>query len=215
MRSITILLLSFHVCVNLNAQKSKTINSFWHENTGEDPEYSLSDFSHHSKGKFDYFIANNNEYIYLLIKTNTAIQNRILTHGMTIWINMDNKPIRNLGIRFPLGYANSDTGKAPGLPEENSKTTNQDSLYSFANTIELIGFRGEERRFPSDNTGNFGGHVKSADGKLHYLMRMPTAKLPLRNAKTGVGAMPFTIGIEPGGSGPVFWINNVKLAPGI
>jgi hypothetical protein len=148
-----------------------------------------------------------------------AFQNLILKSGMTLWIDMNNKEGKKLGVRYPLGSMNSRRNIA-GLPDEKSSSnTNQKDIITQANTIELIGFTGEEeRRFPSDNYDNFRGLMNfDANGVLHYLIRMPAIKLPLRNSIDGVGAMPFSLGVQFGSDGnksdPI-WIKNIKLATG-
>ena len=219
MRSITILL-SLLLCVNLGAQKSKTVISIWQENADENPDTSFVEYSFHQKGRIYYFLSNNNEYVWFLIKTSDhKVQNAILKSGMTLWIDMDNKEGMKLGVRYPVGSLNQT--KTAGLPDENNNSnTNPKDFIAQANTIELIGFIGEEaRRFPSDNYDNFRGLMSfDANGTLHYLLRMPAIKLPLRNSKDGVGAMPFSLGVQFGSDGnksdPI-WIKNVRLATGL
>lgn len=196
------------------------VKSIWQENADENPVTSIIEYSFHQKGRIYYFLSNNNEYVWFLIKTSDeAFQNLILKSGMTLWIDMDNKEGKKLGLRYPLGSMNSRPNIA-GLPDEKSSSkTCPEDIIAQANTIELIGFTGEEeRRFPSNNYDNFRGLVNfDANGTLHYLIRMPAIKLPLRNSKDGVGAMPFSLGVQFGSDGnksdPI-WIKNIKLATG-
>jgi len=206
--------------VNLNAQKSKMVKSIWQENADENPDTSFIEYSFHQKGRIYYFLSNNNEYVWFLMKTSDpSFQNMILKSGMTLWIDMDNKEGKKLGVRYPLGSLNSSP-KTAALPDEKSiSNTNPEDIIAQANTIELIGFIGEEaRRFPSDNYDNFRGVVNfDANGTLHYLIRMPAIKLPLRNSKDGVGAMPFSLGVQFGSDGNKsdhIRIKNIKLATG-
>lgn len=150
------------------------------------------------------------------------VQNRILNLGITIWINMDNKPVKKMGIRFPVGSQNSISHKKSAFRDNLSDTDNTVfSPVSQANTIELIGFSGEEgKRFPSENAENFRGYVSyDKENILHYRMIMPVVKLPVRNSKDGHGAMPVTLGIEYGKRSDqpdlnqvLLWIKSIKLA---
>jgi hypothetical protein len=181
---------------------------------------SSSEYMPAGKSGFYCFISNDNDNIYIDMKVeDSKIQNRILTEGLTIWINMEGREEKKLGIRFPLG--------------------SQNNLLAMANTIEILGFINEQqRRFPAENPDNFRGSIKiDAAGTLFYKMVMPVVKLPVRNAKKGIGASPFSLGIEYG-SGPetnnrvenrgpapsyahkkaksagsgLHWIKNIKLA---
>lgn len=200
--------------MTMSAQKS-IVKSQWHENIDEDPDTSGISWIRNPKARLSYYVANNNEYVYFLMKiSDKSLQDRILKSGMTLWINMNNESGKELGIRFPLGSLNSGAHNIPGIQEQTKK---EGDLISFANTIELIGFRSEEsRRFPSDNADNFRGSVTiNGNGTLYYLMRMPAVKIPLRNSKDGKGAMPFTIGIESGAEKlMLYWIKNISLSTG-
>lgn len=202
----------------MSAQKS-VVQSQWHDNIDEDPDTSGISWIRHPKAKFNFYVANNNEYGYFLMKiSDKSLQDRILKSGMTLWLNMNNESGKELGIHFPLGSLNSGARNIPGIPDQNSGNAKKDEdLISFANTIELIGFRSEEsRRFPSDNADNFRGSVTiNGNGTLYYLMRMPAVKIPLRNSKDRKGVMPFTIGIEAGtDKSQLYWIKNIRLSPG-
>jgi len=183
-----VLILSLIVCAGLNAQKGSLNLSKWHVND----EIKASDYQSIKKAKLYFFISNDYDNIYIDLKVeDPGIQNRILKEGLTIWINMDGKSAKKMGIRFPIGSKN----QAGRIPNSNFSTP-----LSLANTIELIGFTNEEvRHFPSENSDNFRGKVKyDNEGTLYYKMLMPIAKLPIRNSKKGDGAMPFTLGIEYG-----------------
>jgi hypothetical protein len=202
MMKIFTILISFFFCINLNAQKEKLFLSSWHENGNAELNIPSDKYSYFEKGKIYYFLSNDNDNIYIDIKIeDPGVQNRILKQGLTVWIKMDRKPAKKMGIRFPIGSQNSESRNKPNLIGNN---TNADGSLvtplSLANTIELISFTNEEaRRFPSDNADNFRGSVKyDNEGTLHYKMIMPIAKLPVRNSKDGDGAMPFTFGIEYG-----------------
>lgn len=187
--------------ISLNAfgQKDKSYQSSWH-NEGEN-ELSIppENYTYFEKGKIFYFISNDENKVVLDIKVeDEGIQTRILKEGMTIWINMDGKQNKKMGVRFPVGSQYQANGK-------NSQTTlNTDGSVvtplKMANTIELVGFTGENsNRLPSDNFDSFNGFVNyDKEGILHYRMNLPLEKIPLRNSKEGGGAMPFNLGIEYG-----------------
>ena len=197
MKTHILILLSF-VCIGVNAQKENQKPVRWHVTDKID----ASDYQMIKKTSLYYYLSNDNENIYVDLKIEDAgVQNRILKEGLTIWINMDNKTVKKMGIRFPIGSENTPSRNNNSLVES---MLNPDGTLitplSQAHTIELIGFISEEtRRFPSENNNNFRGSVNyDNDGILYYKMVMPIAKLPLRNSKQGIGAMPFAIGIEYG-----------------
>ncbi len=193
------LLFSF---INVNAQKGKFYQSIWRGNENSEMAIQGDRYTYFEKGKLYYVLSNDNSDIYLDMNIeDPAVQNRILKEGLTVWINMDGKLVKKMGIRFPIGsqYA----GRRNGSDYSNVKVNPDGSLVtplSQANTIELSGFSSEDsRRFPSDNTDNFRGYVKyDNEGILHYRLIMPVAKLPVRNSKEGDGAMPFNLAIEYG-----------------
>lgn len=193
-----VLILSSLVTLGINAQKANQPTGRWHVSD----KVNASDYQIIKKANVYYCFSNDNENIYVDLKIEDAgVQNRILKEGLTIWISMDNKSAKKMGIRYPIGLQNGAGRNNFNRPESmlNPDGTLATPL-SQARTIELIGFTNEEaRRFPSENTDNFRGSVKyDNEGILYYRMVMPIAKLPLRNSKQGNGATPFAIGIEYG-----------------
>lgn len=209
----------FFISLALDAQKGDLNLCRWHSGDKvADTDYQLV-----RKPGMYFFLSNDADNFYIDIRIeDIQTQKRILQEGFTVWIDMDGKLARKLGVRFPLGSEDNPTA-------------------SMANTIELIGFITEqERRFPSANADNFNGLVKFDDeGKLYYRLVMPIAKLPVRNSKEGRGAMPVFLGFEFGYSTPtrkpgeitrqpkslktksvnqsvreseLFWLKNIKLA---
>lgn len=202
---VTIILIVLNI--NIYAQKGKLYISSWHENEDSELTIPSDQYSIDKKGGLLYYISNDNENVYIDMKIEDPVnQNRILKNGLTIWINMDSKLARKLGIRYPIGSLYQAGNKRSNIPVN---SLNADGSIvtplSLANSIELIGFISEEaRRFPSDNADNFRGSVKyESDGTLLYHLVMPIAKLPVRNSKDESGAMPFTIGIEYGPSSAI------------
>jgi hypothetical protein len=222
MKSIAVFACLFF-CIAIKAQDRNLNQSKWHDNDKIDK----SDFQPVKRSKIYCSISNDNDFIFInLMVPDRVVSERILEQGLAIWINMDGKQIKKMGIRFPLGSENLTKGKTQGT-ETNSGPEN---LVSQANTIELIGFISEqERHFAAQNSDNFRGYVKySPNGDFYYRMVMPLTKLPLRNSKNRNGAMPFSLGFELGYKpasnikGPtknesrkdsdLYWINDVTLA---
>ena len=233
---ITLFLFSF--CISNNAQKGKLFISSWKENEDVGLSIPASSYTYLKKGKIYYSISNSNDNLFLDLKIeDTGVQDRILKQGLIVWINMERKLTKTMGVRFPIGSQYSGGRSEHNLPNTNIDTKGDPvTPLSLANMVELIGFISEEtRRFPADNFDNFRGSVKYDDhGNLNYKMVMPIAKMPVRNSKEGYGAMPFALGIEYKPQGhlstvnanmgagtdsyqnditPVLlWIKNIKLA---
>jgi hypothetical protein len=197
MKSVILILILF-LNGSLRAQDHNLSLSFWH--TGD--VVKDSDYQPIKKSGISFFLSNNNEKIYINLKiTGKDVQNLILEDGLTIWIDMDGKHARKMGVRF--------------VPKSDKKAP-----FSQTNTIELIGFITEqERHFAAENPDNFKASVKSDDGIIYFRMIMPVSKLPLRNSQDGRGTMPFYLGVEAGssssgssGNSRLYWINHVKLA---
>ncbi len=209
---IYVLILAMILCSDLNGQQGKYfLSSFNNDGAGT---VSSENYSFSKKAKIYYFISNDKANVYVDLKVpDSEVQSRILMQGLTIWINMDGKSAKKMGVRFPIGSQHQ-----VGRKGQNNAAGNLDAQgnpvtpLSLANTIELIGFTSEEsRRFPAENADSFSGSVTyDKEGVLHYKMKMPLVKIPVRNAKGGGGAMPFALGIEYGYS-PV---ENVNRGPG-
>ncbi len=221
----------------LNAQKGTLNNCRWH--ITDKPE--ASDYQMIRKLKVYCLLSNDNDNIYIDMKVDDrGIQERILKEGLTIWISMNGKEERKMGVRYPMGSQTQGNHRKSDHTEINM---NQDieriSPLSQANTIEILGFTNEQQRhFPSENPDNFRGSVKIDEkGTLFYKMIIPIEKLPVRNSRDHRGAMPFILGVEygsavvanksglnrgpapsslfhPGSSGnsETYWIDNVRLA---
>ena len=192
------LIISVLLSVGLNAQKRNLNLSSWHLSD----KIESSDYMPLDKSGLSCLISNDNDNVYIDMKVDDRkIQHRILTEGLTIWINMDGREEKKMGIRFPLGSQNKPGRKNAGQVEKSqTRAENMEDLVAIANTIEIVGFISEQqRRFPSENRDSFRGSVKLEEGgKLYYKLIMPMAKLPLRNSRNGHGTMPFFMGIEYG-----------------
>lgn len=188
--------------LNSYGQKNKSYQSSWHNDGAGELSTQAADFIYFEKGKLFYFISNDENKIVLDIRIkDVGVQDRIIKEGMTIWINMDGKQDKDMGVRFPIGSNFQSAGKS------NQATLNEDGTIvtplSMANTIELIGFSGESsNRLPAENYDSFNGFVKYDNkGILNYRLNLPLEKIPLRNSKDRGGIMPFNFGIEYGSKG--------------
>ncbi len=114
----------------------------------EEVPIALSDYTCMKKGNFCYFILII-RFVYLYLKfEDQNLQNNILLEGLTLWVDMDNKDYKKLGIKFPVGIKSSAEQKNPFRNSMNSDFIL--SPLESANTIELIGFVHENmRRFPA------------------------------------------------------------------
>lgn len=206
------LIISILLSGGLNAQKRNLNLSSWHQSDKIESSYYMPA----EKSGLYCFISNDNDNVYIDMKVeNRKIQKRILTEGLTIWINMDAREEKKMGIRFPLGSRNQP-GRKKAEHEENTPTQAEsiENLLPMANTIEILGFISEQQRhFPAENRDSFRGSVKLDEGgKLFYKLIMPVTKLPLRNSRDGHGAVPFNLGIEYG-SLPVTNKSEVNRGP--
>ena len=232
MKAISTILL-FLLCLNLNGQKNKTFLSSWIDSEETEMSVSSDSYTYFGKGKMYCFFSNNNNNVILnLMIEDPVVQNLILRQGLTIWIDMDRKPVRKTGIRFPIGYQYlSNHSNRSSAENQIDPAGTAATPLSLAKTIELIGFSGEDARYlPAYNSDSFRGSITYDDkGVLYYKMVIPISKLAIRNSKDGQGAMPFSFGIEYGAApvvnnqnrsgsykistSPVLiWIKNVKLA---
>jgi hypothetical protein len=182
--------------LTISAQKEKAVLSHWRSSQSGDLKIEDSEYGTAKKGAVLYYISNDDNNLYVDMKVKETLeQNHILQLGMTVWINMDGKARKEMGVRFPIGSQYSRRGGRGSTPDINPPTP-----LSQANTIELVGFKGvEQNRFPSDNTDNIRGSVKyDNDGNLVYRLIIPLVKLPMRNDASSTAQLPFTLGIEYG-----------------
>ena len=194
----SLLILSLFIFASLNAQKVNSKSGKWH--SGDKAED--SDFIPLRKSGVSYILTNDNDYIYIDLKIeDSEAQNMILRGGLVIWINMDGKSLKKMGVRYPIGSEKQSVhNKSMQFESSENQNISQGNLLSMANTIELIGFINEtERHFPAENHDNFRASVRFDEaGALKYKIIMPIAKLPVRNTKEKNGTVPFTLGIEYG-----------------
>jgi hypothetical protein len=200
MKSILLVLLLILSNV-IYGQKGNQNECRWHR----DDKITPSDYKAVRKSGLLYYLSNDNDNIYLdIIISDAGEQNMILRDGFVIWINMDGKSMKKMGVRFPVGAHNQSGINRSMQPDKNIIQENiQGNPLAMANTIELIGFTNEtERRFASDNPDSFRGYIKPDNrGTLYYRLVMPMSKLPVRSSREGNGIVPFTLGVEYGFSG--------------
>ncbi len=196
----TVTIFSLILCTSLSAQKGNLVSK-WIEDGTKETTIAPADYVFNKKSNLYYLFSNDNTNLYVDIKVeDSGVENKILKQGMVIWINMDGKQDKKLGVHFPIGSENR-AGRRPNSPDP-AFTPDGKPITPLmkANTIELIGFTNEaESRFPADNPDTFKGSIKyDNDGNLIYRLLMPLAKLPVRGAKDGAGALPFNLAIEYG-----------------
>ena len=96
-------IISVFICLNLSAQKGKIYQDRWHDEGIEAGNIPVGDYSLMDKGKLYICLSNNNDILFIDIKTDDpSVQSRILKNGMTLWVDMDNKTSRKLGIQYPI-----------------------------------------------------------------------------------------------------------------
>ena len=100
----TFFLLILVLCQTTNAQKSNQYLSSWFESIDDELIISSDKYICNNKGKVCYFISNDkdNLSIDILFNDGNAI-NRVLREGMTVWIDMDAKQTKKMGVKYPLG----------------------------------------------------------------------------------------------------------------
>jgi hypothetical protein len=184
---------------NLNGQKSKPSPCNWNANGKEELKIPIENYQYFNKGKIYYYVSNNNENIFLDMRIDDAeTQNKILKQGLTVWINVDNKQIKNCSVRFPIGSQNpSGQGRQFQQEPSTAEGINPNSPVARANSIELTGFANAERRIiPSSNENNFNGSVHyNNEGVLIYKMIMPVSRIGTEN---NIYSDPVALGIEIG-----------------
>jgi hypothetical protein len=196
--------LTLIICLNLNAQKDKNINSKWFEGSSGYPVPVADDYKTSKKEVLLYCIFNDEKNIYFESKITESIeQNKILQMGLTLWINTDGKSRKITGIRYPLGVRFS---KGSGQKGQTGQTSSLNSIspLAAANTIELIGFKNvEKKRFPSNNSDNIRGTVKyDNDGNLLYSLTIPLSILPFDDKAAKDKPVPLNFAVEYGGMPP-------------
>jgi hypothetical protein len=191
------LFLTLFLCLDLTAQKGNFFASKWRNNPDQDLTLANQEYSEAKKGKVLYYLSNDEVNMYVDLKVlETLEENRILKIGLTVWIDMDDKTHKVLGIRYPIGSQYSRS-RGQGV---SGTVVNPATPLSQANTIELIGFTDvPATRLASDNTDNIRGSVKyDKDGELLYKLVIPLSKAPFKNSASGKGLAPFSVGIEYG-----------------
>lgn len=99
-----VVIISLIFSTGLNAQKGKLYLSSWHRNGDSESNVPSDKYLCFDKAKIYYFLSNDNANVYLDMKiVDPGVQNRILKEGLTVWIDMDSKPSKKLGVKYPIG----------------------------------------------------------------------------------------------------------------
>jgi hypothetical protein len=192
---VTFIALAF--ILNAYGQDEKSYQSHWYSSDKNTRQISDDSYDFFKKGNFLYYVSNDSENLYIDIKIkDSGVQSSILQEGLIVWFNADGKQHKEVGIRYPLGAKFAD---GPGRRNQGNSTSA--SPLSKANTIQLIGFPGEEQNLiPAKNDDNFRGSLEyDQDGNLFYNLRLPISRLSLIVSEGGAGFEQCTIGIEYGG----------------
>ena len=198
----TTTILSLILCTSLSAQKGNLATIKWFDDGSKETSIAPADYTFNKKSNLYYLFSNDNTNLYVDIKIeDSGVESKILKEGMVIWLNMEGKQDKKLGVHFPIGSENTGGRRRTNLPTDNFTPEGKPiTPLMRATTIELIGFTNEqEKRVPADNPDTFRGSVKyDNDGNLIYRLLIPISKLPIRNAKNGAGALPFNLAIGYG-----------------
>jgi hypothetical protein len=99
---------------NYTSEKPDTENSkrIWNDS-----------LKYNSENKLMYSIKNDKDNLYITMRClNDNMNNRIMSLGMTMWIDTTGRKKEKLGIRYPLGY--KDAGGQWQQPKENTDANN-------------------------------------------------------------------------------------------
>jgi hypothetical protein len=173
---LVIVISALILCLNSNAQKEQNFVCKWLDNSSGNVLPATSDYVSTRKETMFYCFSNDDKNMYVDIRfTESVDQSKVLQMGLVLWVNTDGKSRKITGIRYPIG-AKFSRARGRG---ESQLALNEATPLSMANTIELIGFKNVQNRFPSNNSDNFRGSVKyDSEGNLLYSMTLPLDKLP-------------------------------------
>lgn len=204
---ITILFLS--VLTNIYAQKDKSVYIQWHNKGTDNLKLLSTDMTFSDKGKFYYYLSNDNENFYVDLRTlDKDVQRQIQFSGLTVWINMENKKTKNTGFRFPARKENGGREMAgmQGQPAPGGFQGGRNMQMPVASDIEIIGFSDSGPAYiSSDEPGNIKGTLTLENsGYLVYELVIPLSKLPEKPEKNNNNDELFSIGLsyQPMPSGP-------------
>lgn len=103
-------------CATQTFAQSASDTSIVHINDGRLTEWNLSKFAIHTDSKIRYAIDNDREYLYIGLQIpDIATQMKMMSTGMSVYIDLKGKKKTNRGIEFPIVQKQSQAGfGAPG-----------------------------------------------------------------------------------------------------
>jgi hypothetical protein len=178
------LFLLMALSVGLNAQKEKSISCLWRESATQDMRSRVTEFIYSQKGQFYYYLSNDRENLYVDLRFfEKEIQNAVMRSGLTLWINMDGKKEKNVGIRYPLVTRNSErppsSATTGGITAGQAPGRNRNNQAPDLNILELVGFSesGPVQISASENN-NVRGSIKYENDGMWYEVVIPFNKMP-------------------------------------
>ncbi|MGQ9621096.1 MAG: hypothetical protein ACUVTX_08975 [Bacteroidales bacterium] len=193
------------ICTFVNGQKGYQCR--WKDNPSDEFQMPDSYYSSGKKGALLYCFTNDDSNIYLDMKIKeTAEQNRILKSGLTLWIDVEGKSKKKVGVRYPIGSDYLGPRRKPGEPQTTISL-------STANAIQLIGFKKEgPPRIPSNNPEGIRGSVRyDNDGNLIYKLIVPVSEI---EGLSEGAKKPLTFCIEYGAPPPEIAATSSGIPPG-
>jgi len=170
----------------IGCSQQKQITSSWQKEQYNDVKnIQILDYQYDLNSKIFYFITNDNENIYIHLRTSEkTLQKRVINNGFTVWIDTTAKNKKHLGVKFPLSK------KERNYKRSFSSNTNRDN--NFMNIedqvldIELLSFEGKKSStlLPAINTNGIKGNIKFIeDDAMVYRLIIPINKI-WKNAST-------------------------------
>ncbi len=198
-KAISVIILMFFSTI-INAQKIKTYQCFRFDKNIDIFQSAFKDFIYSETGMFYYYIANDEDNIYINLRVfDDNVKQIIRRSGITVWINTNGKKKKIMGVRYPVGKSNlrNNISKTPSEgPSRNLIRSGEDNLKPLQerniipdlerNSLELIGFNEAGSDIVSaSEPGNFRGSVYSQKEYLYYQVILPLVKLPaiVKNSK--------------------------------
>jgi len=158
----------------------------------------LPDFLYNSDNRIFYIIGNDQDSLFICLKIPDEFQQHEILHGgITLWIDLNDKKNKELGIRFPVGNVQQKHPKDEELSTDVNYRRNQ--LIEQLNEIELIGFKEDQDRYiiPCNNPVEIHATIDyDMNGYLFYKLVVPFNKIP---DSTFNSDKLFSIGIETSG----------------
>jgi hypothetical protein len=212
------------LCTSLFAQKNNNYYCHWRGSKIDNIKALSQDFKFSETGKFYYYLSNDKDNIYIDLRIfDNSVQSQILHSGLTIWVNMDGKKARKIGVKYPVRNKDSENShlqKMQAMQSSQNKpynhnrqdpqnrqnmaengaflSANTEMNMPPANTMELIGLSEPGSMLISSfETNNFTGSVRfEKDDNMWYEVVMPISKLPSLTHVDKNGVYSFILGFE-------------------